>query len=64
MPQAIASTTAVRIAVASVPLTPSMPIFASTAVNAANIAESSAKKSHMLLPPPVSFPYSFCHFNA
>ena len=48
MPQAIASTTAVRIAVASVPLTPSMPIFASTAVSAANKAESNAKKSHML----------------
>ena len=51
MPQLIRSTTAVRMAVASVEFTPSMPIFARIDVNAANTADPNAKTNHMLLPP-------------
>ena len=42
MPQLISSTTAVRMAVARVELTPSMPIFARIEVRAANTADPSA----------------------
>ena len=42
MPQLISSTTAVRMAVARVELTPSMPILARIEVRAANTADPSA----------------------
>ena len=48
MPHAITRTTAVRMAVARLELTPSMPIFAKIEVSAANTADSSANTNHIL----------------
>ena len=47
MPQAITSTTMVRMAVARLEFTPSMPIFARMDVSAANTADKSARTNHM-----------------
>ena len=47
MPQDIASTTQVRMAVARVELTPSIHTLARMEVNAANKADSSANTNHM-----------------
>ena len=51
MPQLMASTTNVRMAVASVELTPSMPILARMEVRAANTADPSANTNHIRIPP-------------
>lgn len=45
------TTTTVRMAVARLELTPSIPIFAKIDVNAANIADNNAKINHILNPP-------------
>ena len=50
IPQAITSTTAVRMAVARLEDTPSMPILARIDVSAANTADRSAKVNHMERP--------------
>lgn len=47
IPHAIATTTMVRIAVARLELTASMPTFASIEVSAAKIADSRAKTNHI-----------------
>lgn len=47
MPQAMASTTVVRTAVARLELTPSMPILARMEVRAANTDDPTAKTNHM-----------------
>ena len=47
MPQAITSTTAVRMAVARLEGTPSMPTFAKMEVRAAKTADKSAKTNHI-----------------
>ena len=47
IPQAIASTTTVRMAVAKLELTSSMPTLAKMDVSAANTAEPSAKTNHI-----------------
>ena len=49
IPHAITTTTTVRIAVAIFELTPSIPIFASIDVNAANTADSIANIIHILI---------------
>ena len=51
MPQAITTTTTVRIAVARLEFTPSMPILARIDVSAAKTAEPNANPNHILLPP-------------
>ena len=51
MPQLMASTTTVRMAVARVELTPSMPTLARIEVRAANRAEPSANTNHINRPP-------------
>ena len=51
MPQDISNTTNVRIAVARVEFTPSMPIFAKMEVSAANMDEPTANRSHMIVSP-------------
>ena len=58
IPQAITRTTAVRIAVARLELTPSMPTFARIDVSAANTDDRIASKSHMM----ISLPY--CQLSA
>ena len=50
MPQDSARTTVVRIAVARLELTPSIPIFARMVVSAANREEAIARNSHILDP--------------
>ena len=51
IPQDINRTTKVRMAVARVELTPSMPILARMEVNAANTDAARANKNHMYFPP-------------
>ena len=55
IPHAMSSTTPVRMAVARLEFTPSMPTFARMDVSAANRAESSARPSHIPFPPVVFF---------
>ena len=45
------TTTMVRIAVARLDATPSIPIFANMDVSAAKTAEASANKNHITIPP-------------
>jgi hypothetical protein len=47
MPQAMTTTTIVRIAVARLEFTPSMPILASMDVSAAKTAEPNANQNHI-----------------
>ena len=47
MPQAMARTTKVRMAVARLELTPSMPTLARMEVSAANTADPSASRNHI-----------------
>ena len=56
IPQAITSTTMVRMAVARLELTPAIPILARMDVSAANTADSSAKINHIIRS---SFPLVF-----
>ena len=49
MPQAISSTTAVRMAVARLELTPLTPTFARIEVRAANTADSNANTNHITI---------------
>src|SRR5699024_3131984 len=51
MPQAMSTTTTVRIAVARLELTPSIPILARMEVSAAKTADRSANSSHMTAAP-------------
>jgi hypothetical protein len=51
MPHAIITTTIVRIAVARFDPTPSIPTFASIDVSAAKIADPSANRIHIVMPP-------------
>lgn len=51
MPHAITTTTMVRIAVARLELTPSIPIFANMDVSAANTADPNANQNHIPLHP-------------
>lgn len=48
IPQAIKTTTTVRIAVARLELTPEIPILAKIDVSAANKAERNAKTAHII----------------
>ena len=50
--QAIPTTTTVRMAVARLESTPSIPILANIEVNAANTADNSANMIHIYLKPP------------
>ena len=50
MPQAMATMTTVRTAVARFESTPSMPIFARIDVSAANTADPSANQNHITMP--------------
>ena len=51
IPQAISTTTTVRMAVARLEFTPSMPILAKIEVSAANTADSNANINHIIIIP-------------